>query len=145
MSRPAPPPPPQQSATHIVLPAVPADPAEAGDDFLRPVKVAGRWVRAHWWFHPDSYDIWVPLAQYTGGKQHENGDAASSAAASSASAADELPPAADDADLFAAERADIQVKRERKTKDCVFDTSERETNPTKSVCHRYGQSWVKSV
>ena len=40
------------------------DADEVGEDFLRPTKVIGTRVRAHWWYYPDSYDIWLPAAHF---------------------------------------------------------------------------------
>eukprot|EP00795_Rhopilema_esculentum_P014214 gene14214-5224_t len=50
----------KEKATHIIHPA-PSLTAE--EEWLRPLVKRDKQVLVHWWYHPDSYDSWVPISE----------------------------------------------------------------------------------
>ncbi|KAI0565702.1 SWIRM domain containing protein [Gracilaria domingensis] len=56
------------AATHIVYPDPPGTTvAETeGTDYCRPLELKGDVALVHWWYHPDSYDSWIPRGDVDG-------------------------------------------------------------------------------
>lgn len=52
------------AATHILYPDPPGTTVSEtnGTDYCRPLEWKDNTVLVHWWYHPDSYDSWIPRA-----------------------------------------------------------------------------------
>lgn len=61
------------NASHIIYPDPKGTtPAETdGTDYCRTLEVAGPHALVHWWYHPDSYDSWIPSADVQGDPEPE--------------------------------------------------------------------------
>lgn len=57
-----------KEATHFVHPDPEGTtPAETdGTDYCRTIELAPPLAQVHWWYHPDSYDSWIPIADVQG-------------------------------------------------------------------------------
>jgi len=51
----------KDKATHIVQSAPPSPIND--EEWIRPIKKRDKQVLVHWWYHPDSYDSWIPTAE----------------------------------------------------------------------------------
>jgi hypothetical protein len=54
----------EAAATHVIVPEKPMSEPEPDDDYLRPVKHVAPLCRAHWWYQPDSLDVWLPASHF---------------------------------------------------------------------------------
>ncbi|EGD74687.1 hypothetical protein PTSG_06050 [Salpingoeca rosetta] len=50
----------EDEATHVITSLPKRDPADDGEEWLRPVLKRKDRVLAHYWYFPDSYDTWLP-------------------------------------------------------------------------------------
>lgn len=75
----------EAAATHVIVPEKPLSEPEPDDDYLRPVKHVSPLCRAHWWYQPDSLDVWLPATHFDDDES-------------------ECPPPVDPSDPFASER-----------------------------------------
>lgn len=62
------------AASHIVYADPPGTtPAETdGTDYCRTIELAPPLALVHWWYHPDSYDSWIPVADVQGDPEAED-------------------------------------------------------------------------
>lgn len=51
----------KEKATHIVHSAPPS--SNSDDEWIRPIVKRDKQVLVHWWYHPDSYDSWIPTSE----------------------------------------------------------------------------------
>eukprot|EP00002_Diphylleia_rotans_P040120 TRINITY_DN9453_c0_g1_i1.p1 TRINITY_DN9453_c0_g1~~TRINITY_DN9453_c0_g1_i1.p1 ORF type:complete len:1018 (+),score=223.35 TRINITY_DN9453_c0_g1_i1:86-3139(+) len=55
----------QSDATHIIEPNN-EDLESTGEEYLRTLEKKEKHALVHWWFHPDSYDEWLPISEVEG-------------------------------------------------------------------------------
>jgi len=51
----------KEKATHIIQCAPPSPVND--EEWIRPITKRDKQVLVHWWYHPDSYDSWIPISE----------------------------------------------------------------------------------